>query len=471
MPGAQLLYTFKSLSRKDQIAICDLAACPFFNKKEEVERLCRYLAARVKRADPEAFSKESLYQAAFPGSAYDDGRLRQAMTWLLKLIERYLALSQMESSDLDADLFLLKALRERGIERRFEKKRKDLRSRIEALSQRDSRTHHLLYDLASEELEGQSGKQRSSRLDLHPLHNHLTTYYLSEMLRHVSSALTHQSISAQVYDMDLLQQVLLLAEQFGVGQKPAIAIYYHACKALQEPSARSHFDHWKRCLLDNERHFSSAELRSIYLLGINFCIRRMNQGGQEFIREAFDLYRSALEKDLLTENGFITAFTFKNVIRIGTALGEQAWTQQFFQEYQAALHPAVRTTVVAYNAAFLHFRRQEYHLAMPLLQQVEFDDTLNNLDARRMLLRSYFELGETEALDLLINSFKAYLHRQKDLGYHKEMYLNLLSFVRKMMELLPGDQKQWLQLQKKVTNAEWVAEKEWLLGKIRERLG
>ena len=34
---------------------------------------------------------------------------------------------------------------------------------------------------------------------------------------------------------------------------------------------------------------------------------------------------------------------------------------------------------------------------MQLLLQVEFKDTFNNLDARRMLLKSYFELGEYNA--------------------------------------------------------------------------
>jgi hypothetical protein len=470
MPGVELLHAFKALSRKDQSALCELAACPFFNKKQEVERLCSYLAKNVRRAEPGVFSKEKLYQAAFPGSLYNDGRLRLTMTWMLKLIERYLAIAQMENDGFDADLYLLKALRERGNERRFEKKCKELGSALEAQGRRDSRIHHQRYTLSGEELEGQSGKQRSSRLDLHPLHNQLTIYYLSEMLRHASSALTHQSISAQVYDMNLLEQVLELAEQFGVDENPAVAIYYHACKSLQEPEDRRHFDRWKNCMLANEALFSPAELRSIYLLGINFCIRRMNQGGQEFIREAFDLYRSALAKDFLTEKGYLTAFSFKNIIRIGTALGEHAWTQQFFETYQKALHPSGRSAVVAYNGAFLHFRRQEYHLAMPLLQQAEFDDTLNNLDARRMLLRSYFELGETEALDLLINSFKAYLHRQKDLGYHREMYLNLLNFVRKMIELPPGDRAQWQKLERKVSDAKWVAEKEWLLGKIQDRL-
>jgi len=81
----------------------------------------------------------------------------------------------------------------------------------------------------------------------------------------------------------------------------------------------------------------------------------------------------------------------------------------------------------------------------------------------------YFELGEMSALDSLIHSFTTYLRRQKDLGYHKELYLNLLRYLRQLMELPPGDKQLVKNLQQQVLDTELVADKEWLLSKIRER--
>ena len=106
---------------------------------------------------------------------------------------------------------------------------------------------------------------------------------------------------------------------------------------------------------------------------------------------------------------------------------------------------------------------------MPLLQKVDFGDTLNNLDARRMLLRSYFELGEMPALDALLHSFGTYLNRQKDIGYHKEMYLNLLRFIRQWRESTKTDKAFLEKLETQVRETELVAEKEWLLSKLREK--
>ena len=47
---------------------------------------------------------------------------------------------------------------------------------------------------------------------------------------------------------------------------------------------------------------------------------------------------------------------------------------------------------------------------MPLLQQLEY------------------ELGEFKAPGSLLTSFTAYLRRQKDLGYHRELNLNLVRY-------------------------------------------
>ncbi len=103
---------------------------------------------------------------------------------------------------------------------------------------------------------------------------------------------------------------------------------------------------------------------------------------------------------------------------------------------------------------------------MPLLQATDLDDRFNLLDARRMLLRSYAELGEWDALASLVASFSAYLKRQGDLGYHRDANLSLLVFVNKWMELPKGDATALSKLADELAAAEPVAEKEWLAGKL-----
>ena len=209
------------------------------------------------------------------------------------------------------------------------------------------------------------------------------------------------------------------------------------------------------------------EIRNIYLYAINYCIKRLNSGERHFIREAFELFRSALENETLFEEGILSSFTYKNITRLGMALNEDKWVEQFLEDYKKYLHPRERENTWRYNLAFFYFQQEKYKDAMQLLLRVEFKDMLNNLDARRMLLKSYFELGEYNALDSLLDSFARYIHRQKETGYHRENYLNLIRFVKKIIHTRGEDKNNWQLIKKEINSTTRIAEREWLLEKLK----
>ena len=100
---------------------------------------------------------------------------------------------------------------------------------------------------------------------------------------------------------------------------------------------------------------------------------------------------------------------------------------------------------------------------MTLLSEMDFADPLTNLDARAILLKIYYERGFYEALESHLDSFQTYLNRHKNLGYHRENYLNLLKIVRKMLRFGPQDRQERAQLANDVKQTAALAEKEWLL--------
>ncbi|MCB0575836.1 MAG: hypothetical protein KDC61_14860, partial [Saprospiraceae bacterium] len=130
------------------------------------------------------------------------------------------------------------------------------------------------------------------------------------------------------------------------------------------------------------------------------------------------------------------------------------------------LHLRERDNLYRYNLAYLRFQQRDYASAMPLLQQVDLEDPLNNLDARRMLLRSYYELGEWSALESLLQSFSAYLRRQKNLGYHRVTNENLILFTKKLMDRDRRDRAAAAALRTAIDATPDVAERAWLLEQL-----
>ena len=317
-----------------------------------------------------------------------------------------------------------------------------------------------------EQVEHTARSERSGGLNLQPLPDQLTTYYVAEMLRHACLAHVHQAVAGQVYQLGLLNVILEAAGQENMLRAPAVAMYYHAYRMLQAPEEAEPFERLKAALVEHEARFDPEEMRGLYLMAINGCIRRMNSGQRIYIREAFDLYRAALDRDFLTENGVLSSFTYTNIIRAGVALGEHTWTERFLEEYRTRLHLRERDNHYRYNLAFVRFRQHDYARAMPLLQQVDFEDPLKNLDTRRMLLRSYYELREWDVLESLLYSFGAYLRRQKNLGYHRTTNENLLFFTKKLIEIDRNNDKAVAALRAEIEAAPEVAERAWLLEQL-----
>ncbi|HRI60801.1 MAG TPA: hypothetical protein PK228_13780, partial [Saprospiraceae bacterium] len=409
MTSSLLIRTFKHLSSKDQRALCDFARCGIFNHRDDVIRLCDYLTANMGKPVPKAFVAESLHAAAYPGKTFDNKQLRHVMSYVLDVVRRYLALTEWQTDDAEQQRCLVRALRNRGLDQLFEKEWQRAHFASQENPVRDARYHFKRYQLHQENLEHTARRERSARLNLQPLPDELTTFYVSEMLRHACTALMHQAVAGQAYRIDLLKVILEAAGQEEMLQIPAVAVYYHAYRMLESPDAAEPFERLKVLLAEHENRFAPEEMRGLYLMAINGCIRHMDAGRRTYIREAFDLYKTALERDFLTENGVLSGFTYKNILRVSVALGEHEWAEQFLEQHRIALHPNERDNLYRYNLAYLRFQQHDYARAMPLLRQTEVDDPLNNLDARRMLLRSYYELGEWEALESLLQSFSIYL--------------------------------------------------------------
>ena len=168
----------------------------------------------------------------------------------------------------------------------------------------------------------------------------------------------------------------------------------------------------------------------------------------------------------MIENGILSKFTYKNIVASGLGLGAFEWVEQFIEQYKDHLEVKDRESTYSLNLALLYFRQGAYEAALPLLQKVDTSDTLNNLNARRILLRIYYEQKEGNVLDSFLDSYQQYLYRQKNLGYHRDLYMPLVRFTRKLIRLEPGNVQQRAQLRAEVVSTKDFAEKRWVLGEL-----
>jgi hypothetical protein len=429
-------------------------ASPLHNTRSDVEALLRHIAVN-RHKNPNGLIKATAFTAIYPNEPYNDLRMNHLMSWLLGQVRNFLAWREADEDEPYQRLLRTRALRRLGADKgQIDKEWQHGRTALEAGPYRDEHYHYLAHLYERERYE-YAVRTRRQAAPLAALARHAELAYRLNRLRYECNAEAGQVVGG---DHDGSGEKIILENE------PTIRLYEQLLQALREPANEAAFFEARHLLEEHWPLFRSQERRDLYLLALNFCIRKINGGARQFMREAFELYRSGLANRALFEHDVLSPFTYKNAVTAGLALGEFDWVGNFLEEYRPYLPPRERHNTYIYNLAVYHFRRPDYDRAMQLLREADFTDVLTNLDARSMLLRIYYERGFHDALESLLDSFQSYLRRQKNIGYQRDSYSNLLRFVRRLLRVTDAEEKAALRREVEQTAA--LAERSWLLERL-----
>jgi hypothetical protein len=467
MHGSQLLLLIRQLDRRELKRISKYVRSPFFNLREDVIRLFDYLEKHVE-SPPQYLTKEKVFPEVYPNEKFDGQKLLYAMSFLLQHIRDYLALDSFKTDDFDAPTHLLRALRRRGIDKFFERSLGETTTDFDKQPLRNADYHFAQYELWTEQYELKHWQSRTGSFPFQEMSDELTAYFVAQTLRHACASLAHQTMSQRIYEQLFLDLIIEKIKQGYWANSLAVNAYWLAYQTLlnQSDTEGGHFSDLKELLVNRWQAFPQHELRDLYLIAINYCIKRLNRSDKRFERETFDLYRSGLENRILFENNILSPYTYKNALAAGIMVGELAWTENSIETFKNFLPERDREMVYRYNLAIFYFRQNRYADAMTILAQLNLREPLHQLDARRMLIRIYYDSSEWAALSPLLDSTKIYLRRQTDLGYGGESYLNFINFLQKILKIDPKDSAGRAILRGGIEAEKYVAEREWLMSKL-----
>ncbi|MCB0614025.1 MAG: hypothetical protein KDC75_11970, partial [Phaeodactylibacter sp.] len=429
----------------------------------DVVQLFEYLMAGAHLTEEKFLDKERVFSKIFNGEPFDDAKLRQSMHFLLKAIEEFLIYEELRGDEVRSRMALSSVYRKRKLDKAFQKTINSVETLQEKAPYRDEHYLRNEYLLQLEKYTFQEGKKRTAEMNLQEVSDALDTTFLADKLRQSCLMIAHQAVYKASYNIGLLEEVLEHVKRPELMKHPAIAIYYNGYMAFTHEGNSDYFQALRQEIQNNLHLFSHSEIRDIFLMAINYCIRKMNVGEATFVREAFELYRSGIEEGILIENGLVSRFTFLNVIRIALRLGEFNWVESFIPDYKQYLAPKFRDTIVHYSKAKLLFEKKDYAAAMELLAHVDYDDVLLTLNARLMLIKIFYETDEYDALDSLLESMRTYIHRKDLTSSYKSNYQNIIRYTKKLVRINPYDGSQKSKLKTEIIAANPLTEKSWLL--------
>ncbi len=436
---------------------------PYHNDHEGVLRLYHYLKER-KFAPVLIEEREEVYALVFDDESYDDKKWRHVRNYLLNVVRAFLANELYKKDKARLAVELAVATRKKGVLGFLEDEFPALERRVKQQTNIGVENYHYRYQLGQERYNLAASKGRPQQVNIEEVSSDLDAYYAISKLRIACNAINHRSLFKGDHKIELLPEVLALIEGKDLEKQPLLKVYYHAYYSLSEQSA-VHFEALKETLLQNTDTFESGESKDLFLLAINFCIRQLNNGQEEYMAQVFDLYQQGIAREILTEKGKLTPFTYKNVVSSGIRLGELDATEQFITTYKDKLTGSDADGIYAFNLAKLHFEKKHFHKTIEVLNSVKIKDLFTDLGAKVLLIKAFYELDEWEYVPSLIDNFRQLLGRKEVLTYHRTNYSNFVRAVNRLTSLRENDDKakerykKWLAEQEVLTERKWLVEK------------
>jgi len=468
MNGSKLLQLIASLNDEQLLSSKEYICSRY--KNTDAAKLYNYIINHS--TNEEKLSKELVFKHLFPNDKFSDVKVRRLMSQLLKLLQVQIAFDGFSENHLLVEEKFTDYLLQKDLQKQTEQSL-ERRKKISSKNDNRSSAYHLsLFSISQHTnkfYEKYDGRFPVSELNK-SLH-HLEQYYLIEKLKIICAILSNRENAKNLVFSESSLQFILQLKIDDKEENISPIIYKTAALILLNQDADKNFVAYNELLNKHHKIFAVAEVTDLYIIGINFCVKKINSGDLSYLPKLLTLYKFSIENGLILVNGYVSPWSYKNTISAALRLKEYDYVKLFIEKFSDKLPEEEKENAERFNKARLHFYKEEYFKVLRLLQEVEYTDVFYSLDAKTLLLKTYYELDELEVMYSLMSSFRQLLNRKKIISEkHRRNYKNFIKYVRKLNKIQYLKKDQLKALSKEIKEAQNIADKNWLIEKVEENL-
>ncbi len=446
---------------------------PYFNVNETLMTFYDVLSEHINgNGKAGELTKEQIWVLLYEHETFNDVRFRKLSSDLLKLVEGFLAQQIYDDRPIQKANLLLEAIHSKKIEKLYNSAIRQTQALSEIQNERPASYYYhqfeiqkKLYDINEAEL------KRFEKTNVEDIVNNLDYFYLAEKLKWYSAILVQQTLVSHEYKLLFIDEIINHLSKHSYDNVPLIRVHYLIFLTHAESENELHYHALKEVLSKYWKTMKLGEAKEAYTHLLSYCSKKSNQGNIFFLREYVDISKELLKTDILWADGEMYPWYFRNAMLAFLRLGEYEWAESFLNDHGDKLPADFKKNALSYNRALIFFYQKKYDKVISLLQSVEYDDLVYNLSSKSILLAVYYELDEDDALISLMDSFKTFLQRHKEISDNQRLlYMNLMKYIKKILKLIPGDQKEIAKIKQEMEDDKKVgiASMKWVYEKLAE---
>ncbi len=448
---------------------------PYFNVNEKITSLYTIIENDIKKGDAVP-SKEKIWTSVGFAGEYKDIKFRKLCNDLVERYERFLTIEAMESDELLKSNLMIKGIKDSKIDTLIEKHIGKSSTAFDRMPDRSSdyflqkyTYEKNLQNLKTNYEKKEDIKKFINKASFDELSEQLDSFYIIEKLRYTIDIITWN----RQYKLDINPDISVIQsfiEKNKLQESLPVNIYYLICRILTEDDSRDLYFELKELAKTGIYNFPVDEQFEIFSALFSYCVKWVNSGDLEFHKQYMELQDWGIQEEFILSNGRLSPTSFRNYVVIGLRIGEYDRVENYIKKNINLLEKKRQENALYFNLARLEFYKTNYDEVITNLRYVNYDDVWYNINSKVLLLATYYELEEIDPLYSLLDSYTAFLRREKSLEASRlKRHINFTNLLKRLVNY-QGNKQQLLRLKEQILEEKNIVNRSWLLEKIEEEL-
>lgn len=429
LKNTRLIQFLQTLSPSELKGYRDFVNSPVFNKNAKISKLLEIVSRHYPQFESDDMNEETLSEHLFPDEKYDYFKMKNLLSDLLGLGKDYLSFIQYRNDVNSRQLYLMKELAGRGLDRMFESAYKMADSRLKNATVHDE--HFLLqkFRLTSQIMNFHTPKKPNVNFHYHQDLLDIFVDYSNLMKLKIYNIMLHERNQNNFdYSLTMFDQVMQFLESSGNTDNPTIEIYHDIIKLCVDKTDANFY----KLKESHDKHKSNLGIVDDYMAFLHldsYCATVYNiHGRTDLLRMQFELNK-LYDMNNLPELGSVLYPNFLNFVKIASRVNEFDFAAEYVEKYKDNLKSEKNNTV-DFCYAYIAYRKGEFQNALSLLAKTSFSNYIIKLQVKLLQLQLNYELGYFDQVELLVDSFRHYLAREKLLlDSHREVIQITLKII------------------------------------------
>jgi len=495
MHNHNIIYLLRTFSITELKRLEIFLKSPYHNRSKKIIKLFNVIKKYHPGFTNKKMTKEYLSEIINPGIAYKDSTMRDLMSTLLACIEEFLCQEELNKSNSDKDIYLLRSLVEKNQEDLFNKHLEKLDKKLEAdgidsvyfYKKSLIEVNKINFSIINLHQKSSSVIENSNQILISYMIciinycvTELINSYIKIMIIGSKFKINGQNTPLEIIECINLKGILDLLNKTGKDNY-ILEIYLNLFLAFQNINDPGYYIKYKSLFMKHLKSLSKDEISYHFSMLISYSMLNNSIPGNNYSydKELFQIHEIYLKNKIFIDkkSNYIDEDLYRNILHIALRLNEYRWILNFIKNYSKFLHPDKRENLDNLSFAEYYYNmgknsksKKDFKRAFTYLVKIKEESFIVKYDVKSLYLMLHYDLEYDGNFETQINNYREFLKRNKLVTSQRNKKINFfLKIFEKLVYLRDGDKRIDISdLKYEVLNNKDIDHRDWLLDKINK---